>query len=391
METLTQIVFTVGRSRTILQNLVLLAGMGFLFTCFLIRASWASEIVLVAGCTDAALMPPGGGGLGAMCEGGALCYSSDGYFVIMGALCYERAYCTYSWVLNDVIVDSTTTKLRCRGTGVDLPSGRSVHVYVSAEGCDPSDVVPLEFNFPMFFNCSVPLPPGVCFLPSCVDECESGLFWNFVTASCEPRDGGECCVPTPDGTVCCGTPIMLDVKGNGLALTDGVGGVDFDLDSDGHAERRAWSEASSDDGWLALDRNGNSLIDSGAELFGNFTPQSALPAGMEKNGFLALAEFDKPIVGGNADGVIDNSDAVFSFLRVWQDVNHNGISEPIELHTLSELDLTTIDLKYKESKRTDEHGNRFRYRGKVNGTPGSDIARWAWDVFLVSELDSQNP
>ena len=44
----------------------------------------------------------------------------------------------------------------------------------------------------------------------------------------------------------------------------------------------------------------------------------------------------------------------------------------------------TIDMKYKESKRTDQYGNQFRYRTKVKNTRGAKLERWAWDVFLVS-------
>lgn len=180
------------------------------------------------------------------------------------------------------------------------------------------------------------------------------------------------------------SPIVIDISGNGFSLTNAANGVSFDLAGTGNPQQCGWTAIDSDEAWLALDRNQNQLIDNGSELFGNVTAQEP-QTGIERNGFLALGEYDKPMNGGNNDGVISNQDFIFTRLRLWQDSNHNGISEANELKTLSELNLENIELDYKESRKTDPYGNQFKYRAKVRDALDAQINRWAWDVFLVTE------
>lgn len=186
----------------------------------------------------------------------------------------------------------------------------------------------------------------------------------------------------------CASPVLIDVLGNGFDLTNALKGVNFDINGDGKKEKLSWTAPQSDDAWLALDRNGDGLINSGSELFGNFTPQSNPPLGTGRNGFNALVEYDKAAQGGNTDGLITDRDSVFRNLLLWQDTNHNGISEANELRTLTQLGLVAIECDYKESKKTDQNGNKFRYRAKVRDLRDTKVNRWAWDVFLVPETSS---
>ena len=179
------------------------------------------------------------------------------------------------------------------------------------------------------------------------------------------------------------SPIVVDATGNGFHLTTADEGVMFDIAGDGHPIKLAWTAADSGNAFLALDRNHNGKIDSGKELFGNFTAQ---PKSDDPNGFLALAEFDEPENGGNGDGIIDKRDAVFSHLLLWIDENHDGISQPNELHTLPELGVFSLALRYRDDKHFfDQYGNWFHFQAAVNPDPHdgkSRDGRVTYDVFF---------
>ncbi|WP_031435808.1 calcium-binding protein [Methylobacter tundripaludum] len=124
-------------------------------------------------------------------------------------------------------------------------------------------------------------------------------------------------------------PLALDLDGNGQidAVASTSSTTYFDFNGDGIAEKSGWVAAQ--DGMLALDANNNGAIDDLSELFGSAT----------QDGFVELAGLDT-----NKDRAIDAQDTGYSRLRVWQDSNQDGITQSGELRTLTDLNISAINL-----------------------------------------------
>jgi len=148
-----------------------------------------------------------------------------------------------------------------------------------------------------------------------------------------------------------GVPIVLDLDGDGVETTGLNDGAYFDHDKNGFAEKIAW--AGSDDGLLAWDRNGDGIINDGAELF-NVTMPDGSPA---ENGFQVLDALDN-----NQDGKIDVNDAIWNQLKIWQDIDGDGYSASDELFTLDELGIRSINTGYSNSTYADGNGERTTVR-----------------------------
>jgi len=143
------------------------------------------------------------------------------------------------------------------------------------------------------------------------------------------------------------TPIMLDLDGDGVQTVSAFNGVRFDINATGEEQRIGW--ISRTDGLLAMDHNGDGLINDGSELFGAAT---RLPSGERAgDGFAAMATQDS-----NGDGLLDASDANWSRLRVWVDANFDAHTDAGELHTLDELGIRSLNLTAERSGVLN-HGN----------------------------------
>jgi len=166
-------------------------------------------------------------------------------------------------------------------------------------------------------------------------------------------------------------PLLVQTGHGPWLLTDPDNGVLFDMDADGKPDRTSWTAAGSSLAFVALDRNHNGRIDDATELFGEHTPlrDGSTPL----NGFVALKEYDD-----NGDDAIDDNDAIWPFLLLWTDRNHDGISQPTELAPISSSNITSLSTAYRWTGRRDRQGNMFRYAAECK----ADNSALYYDVYF---------
>ncbi len=142
-------------------------------------------------------------------------------------------------------------------------------------------------------------------------------------------------------------PLIIDVDGNGFDLTSADEGVIFDIDGDGKEEKTAVTKG--EDGMLALDKNGNGLIDNGKELFGDQNGS--------KNGFEELSKYDD-----NKDNVIDKNDEAFSKLQILKYKMNRDKQVIQQLVSLKSAGIVSIDLSKISAANENINGNIITHK-----------------------------
>jgi hypothetical protein len=150
----------------------------------------------------------------------------------------------------------------------------------------------------------------------------------------------------------CTTPLVISFDGAPIELAPGPGTFAF---HPGSPVATDWPAASTP--WLAFDRDGDSAITSGAELFGDATPLD--DGTTAHDGFAALATLDT-----NHDGRIDREDPAFASLLLWGDRNGDRRSSPDELTPLAAI-IDAIPLHSDLVPRCNARGDCEGARGIV--------------------------
>ncbi|MBU1107965.1 MAG: hypothetical protein KKB51_14930 [Candidatus Riflebacteria bacterium] len=150
-------------------------------------------------------------------------------------------------------------------------------------------------------------------------------------------------------------PLVLDLSGEGINLTEAGKGAMFDITADGKLDSTAWVRGNT--AMLVYDRNGNNTIDNGSELFGDQNGAA--------HGFAELAKYD-----GNGDKKIDFLDPIFKALKLYRDLNGDGKVDKSELQSLSEMGIKALNLGFMRTN-ADINGNSLVLNGSFEREDGS--------------------
>ena len=170
------------------------------------------------------------------------------------------------------------------------------------------------------------------------------------------------------------SPLIVHINPNRdqakyVELSSMADGLEFDIlglnaEPRAHAPRQI-SWLNSDQYMFLVKPNKRGRVEGVNEMFGDntFGPDKDFAA----NGFLALAKFDS-----NGDGLINKKDVVYGQLRLWRDVNFDGVSTPNELFTLERMSVKAIDLNYDPGFfERDIYGNETIYKSVIQYYDGS--------------------
>lgn len=182
---------------------------------------------------------------------------------------------------------------------------------------------------------------------------------------------------TPGATGGQPTPLVLDLGGKG-DLEFAKAPVSFDIYGTGEPVSVSWPIG--DSAFLTLDLNGNGVVDSGVELFGDSTALLAAPDRTAEHGFAALAQYDI-----DKDGTIDGADPIFARLKLWSDKNGDGKTQPTELSTLADHQVLGLSLGFHWVARPGDDGVTMpllmgRYQVATKG--GGRDTRVLADIYL---------
>lgn len=211
--------------------------------------------------------------------------------------------------------------------------------------------------------------------------------WTWGALALAAPQSGQKPSPDPDRPV---SVLVLDFLGNGHQLTSIDDGVTFDIDGRGVPTKVAWTQQGGDDAFLFLDANGNGRVDNSHELIGNgWRLEDGSRSRSVDSTLIIIQGYPLPAPGTATPpgmGAIDREDAVYSRLRVWRDVNHNGQSDSSELDTLERSGITEILLLFRRlGSVTDDKGNVRLNEGSfmLHNQQGVTATRRMLDVVLA--------